>query len=65
MKLFGEVWRLFLADNGFAASLLGTFLIAGLLKFVFAASFSTVLAVIALGCLTALAGAKISRDKDH
>lgn len=64
MKLLGDLWRLFLADRGFAASLLAVFVVAGVMRFVFLASLPIVLAVIGLGCLTALVGVKPPKDKD-
>jgi hypothetical protein len=65
MKLLGDLWDLFLTDRGFAASLLAVFVVAGVLQFVFLASLPTVLAVIGLGCMTALVGVKISKDKEE
>lgn len=64
MKLLRDLWNLFLTDRGFAASLLAVFIVAGVLRFVFLAGLPVVLAVIGLGCMTALMGAKVSKDKD-
>jgi hypothetical protein len=64
MKPLGDLWTLFLADRGFAASLLAVFVVAGVLQFVFLASLPTVLAVIGLGCMTALVGVKVSKDNE-
>ncbi len=64
MRLLRVLWTLFLADRGFAASLLAVFIVAGVLQFVFLASLPIVLAVIGLGCMTALMGVKLSKDKE-
>lgn len=64
MNLLRDLWNLFLADRGFAASLLAVFVVAGVLQFIFLASLPTVLAVIGLGCMTALVGVKVSKDKE-
>lgn len=64
MKPLGDLWTLFLADRGFAVSLLAVFVVAGVLQFVFLASLPTVLAVIGLGCMTALVGVKVSKDNE-
>jgi hypothetical protein len=64
VKLLRDLWTLFLVDRGFAASLLVVFVVAGVLQFVFLASLPTVLAVVGLGCMTALVGVELSKDKD-
>lgn len=59
-----KIWRLFLLDRGFAGSLLAVFIVAGVFKFIFLASWPIVLSVIGLGCFTALISAKPPGNKE-